>query len=600
MRLSLVSLAIATTLATGFGCASEEIASPWQIRKTPEQGQFRWQQFNNLPSAYDLSAGYLISPDEIYAVGPSGLIIAWDGQTWSEQGVSAMSRLYGVWGTEGTLFAVGDGGRILHRNRLGVWDLYPSNTEFDLRGIHGWSADHIFAVGDAGTILHYNGLEWTPTPSSVTSPLFGVWVASDVEAFAVGLDGVALRWSLTGWTQMDTPTRNALTAIHGTSNNNLFAVGNHGTIIRYIGDEWRAMENDHPDVLQAVWAFGPNHVVAGGANGTLLQFNGIEWRPMSSTLSGWVYSLAGFEDVGYGFGSGVLIKYSDREWISDPSREIENINSVWGTSVRNVTAVGDEGSILTLRDGRWIEQNSGTRRRLEDVWGSSPNDIYVVGDGRILHFDGSVWTRELIAPVLFTTVFGTSSANILAASAHGQIYRSTGDGQWLLDNDASLGRTVRGLWVPPESHQYRNSPIYAVGSGILSVFDGATWTSQFTTNNFNDITGRLLNEDTGDHIVYAVGGDGVFLQQISPQGVWEAIPSGTTKSLRAVVIGRYNHVYVAGDDGIVQSYDGDEWKTTSPQQFHRFNTIWAASDGEMFLGGGDAPQSGILYYYGPE
>lgn len=599
MRISLVSLVLISAIAISYGCESTSTPQQRKPGEGPGSTSFRWQQFHNLPSTHNLSAGHMVGPDEVYAVGPTGQVIAWNGQAWAEEELSIISSLYGVWGVEGTVFAVGNEGRVFKRDQLG-WYLGESNTDFDLRAIHGYSADHIFAVGDGGCIIHYDGATWMPTPSSVTTPLFGVWVSSEFEAFAVGLDGVILRWSLTGWTQMDTPTRDALTAIHGTATNNLFAVGNHGTIIRYIGDEWRSMENDHPDVLQAVLAFSPNHVLAAGANGTLLRFDGTKWDQMPTTLSGWIYGLTGFDGLAYGLGSGVLIKYDDREWRPDPDIGVENINGVWGTSMSDVTAVGDEGSILKLRDGRWTEQDSGTRRALKDVWASSPTDIYAVGDNRILHYEGQTWTREVLGGGAFTAVFGTAADNVLAMNEAGQIYKSNGDGQWRIEYDAATGLGLHGAWGPGENAFYESADIHAVGDRTLVLFDGEDWSATFPNERFNDVTGHVVDDDTLTYVVYAVGDNGVVIQQNTRLGIWEPIPTETQVSLHAVVIGRYDHVYVAGDDGIVQSYDGDKWTNTSPEENGRFNSIWASPDGEMFLGGGGAPRSGVIFFYGRE
>ncbi len=44
----------------------------------------------------------------------------------------------------------------------------------------------VFAVGDGGTILHYNGSVWSEMTSGTTQDLEGVWGSSGSDVFAVG------------------------------------------------------------------------------------------------------------------------------------------------------------------------------------------------------------------------------------------------------------------------------------------------------------------------------------------------------------------------------------------------------------------------------
>jgi len=43
-----------------------------------------------------------------------------------------------------------------------------------LLGVWGSSSSNVFAVGDGGTILHYNGSAWGSMTSGTTSHLYGV------------------------------------------------------------------------------------------------------------------------------------------------------------------------------------------------------------------------------------------------------------------------------------------------------------------------------------------------------------------------------------------------------------------------------------------
>ena len=48
--------------------------------------------------------------------------------------------------------------------------------------------------------------------------------------------------------------------------------------------------------------------------------------------------------------------------------------------------MGNDGSA-------WSRMSSGTKNTLESVWGSSGRDVFAVGaNGTILHYDGSAWS----------------------------------------------------------------------------------------------------------------------------------------------------------------------------------------------------------------
>ena len=98
----------------------------------------------------------------------------------------------GIWASGNDVFAVGaflsGTPSILH------WDgsswthgLPVVGHDVELYGVGGSSADDVFAVGTNGTILHRNGDAWELVPSGTTADLRGVWAAAAHSAFAVRL-----------------------------------------------------------------------------------------------------------------------------------------------------------------------------------------------------------------------------------------------------------------------------------------------------------------------------------------------------------------------------------------------------------------------------
>ena len=114
----------------------------------------------------------------------------WEWQNPLPQG----NILFAVWGSSaGDVYAVGDGGAILHYDGH-AWRNLGSLTIASLLGVWGSSAGDVYAVGNEGTILHYDGHFWREMNSGTTKYLYGVWGSSPWDVYAVGDDGTILHY----------------------------------------------------------------------------------------------------------------------------------------------------------------------------------------------------------------------------------------------------------------------------------------------------------------------------------------------------------------------------------------------------------------------
>ena len=92
-------------------------------------------------------------------------------------------------------------------------------------------------------------------------------------------------------------------------------------------------------------------------------------------------------------GQGTVLHFDGRAWSRTPVEGEPHLIAVWGASDRDVFAVGDEGVILHYDGRAWTAMESGTTMNLIGVWGASGRDVFVVGyGGTLLHYDGSTWT----------------------------------------------------------------------------------------------------------------------------------------------------------------------------------------------------------------
>ncbi len=140
--------------------------------------------------------------DDLWAVGGDAtpgsgdpVLLHYTGGAWETVEVPELDRscdaLFKVWGTgPDQAFAVGDSGVILGWDG-NTWAQVPSGTSSDLISLWGTGPDEIIAVGGRSnaTVLRWDGSAWTSESLPGLPGLNGVWVDADGRATVVGILG---------------------------------------------------------------------------------------------------------------------------------------------------------------------------------------------------------------------------------------------------------------------------------------------------------------------------------------------------------------------------------------------------------------------------
>ncbi len=234
------------------------------------------------------------TPSDVWVGGGDGTY-HYDGARWTASASNnTATTIYGVWGSTSTdVWAVGQHGTssanssgiILHWNGM-TWSPVTTQVAATLRGVWGSGAKDVWAVGSGGTILHWNGFKWTAVDSLHTDDLYGVSGTSSTNAWAVGAGGTILNWEGTAWNErVSSGAYEALYSVHLVGPTDIWALGEHGLVLhRKGGLTWNRVSTPVPVsiVLRGISGTTPNNLWAVGDTATIVHWDGTKWSSVAT------------------------------------------------------------------------------------------------------------------------------------------------------------------------------------------------------------------------------------------------------------------------------------------------------------------------------
>jgi hypothetical protein len=364
-------------------------APPWR----PPPGDAHWQWENPLSlgaSIWDVWGG---APDDMWAVGDSGLVLHYDGATWTRVPGLTDANIHGIHGTSTSrVVAVGSQGTLLRFDGATWSD--TALTAFDLFDVWAGGSGEVVCVGFAGTVARFDGSDWQVGGIGIANQLGGVWGSAGSDVYATGIGPDLLHFDGAQWDTVDTGAALALTDVWGTGASDVFAVGAQGTIVRYNGAIWSDMSvGGFSNFFQAVWGASSTDVFAVGLNGVAWHYDGA-WSPMSAPFSRKLFAVfgaAGGDVFAVGLGGAILLREGDA-WRPAEGGVAVDLAEVWagpsGGSSR-IWAAGDFGSLLAYDGAQWASVWSLASRltdgKLASIHGASASNVIIAGDrGTIL------------------------------------------------------------------------------------------------------------------------------------------------------------------------------------------------------------------------
>ena len=421
-----------------------------------------WDKFYTSPEGVTLRVIWCSSETDMFVSGLSQtgevVLLHYDGVDWTDTRYPASSYLsvrY-ISGSSASDVYVITRAEFLHFDGidlsevdLGVWgdeDLYWS-------GLWCNASDDVYLLGyykyNAHTflILHYNGSAWNEIFTQDTIDLTSLWVSDEGSLYAAGhipyypMQGLVVRYS-DSW-QIDTiPDVTRLYSVHGISSNDVYVVGeaptypDSGIVCHFDGNGWSVAPQLTEKVLSSVCAVTENFILASAYGGYVYQGSGADWN----------------------------------RWLPDITI---NFRDVWGTSLDNLYAVDDEGSIHRY-DGISWSAFPGPGYSVTKIWGLSENEIYTVGSDGVFLYDGIDWSQ--IYTETANDIWGRSSTDIYAtvniSSTRSYVYHFDGS-EWssVLGSFGGCSYPIdcssyfTGVWGTPEGE------LFVVGHDHMSDFE---------------------------------------------------------------------------------------------------------------------------------
>ncbi len=365
---------------------------------------------------------------------PLGVLLHWDGSTWTGFGPNVESGFYGsfwtfapndvwfktgqghLWQFDGTtwhwatqvgggfssLWAsapgdmwIGGGGGVagyhsLTRGSICTWDpaIHGAAGSFDQ--IHGSAPDDVWVTDGFKTILHDDGNGWRAVafPSAISFPR-GIFAAKKNDAWVAGGSEVA-HWDGTSWTEVPLSI-GSVHGLHGSAPNDIWAVGTGGPC-HFDGVTWSCGSTPG---LWSVWSVAPGHAWA--TSGTAA--TGI-WK-YDSAQGGWS-KIPGWPSA----------------W---------NAATIYAPSSDEAWVIRTDGGLVHVHGGAIDDMSLPvTSARANGAFGFANDDVYVATDKGVARWNGTSlvaepWTSWAVP----TAIWGTSDKMLVIAGWSGAILRRT-------------------------------------------------------------------------------------------------------------------------------------------------------------------------------
>ena len=543
----------------------------------------RWCWENALPQGNSLFGVWGASPREVWAVGPMGTILSYDGNAWS--GVALGPVDGNVPTPEGEAY-----------------------TAYSFIGVRGSAANDVWVVGNAGRALHFDGSAWTAKPTCEPAvDLVAVSPLGPADAWAVGWSGpgpadaaigAILHWDGAAWTREETGASLggvSLSAVWARADDDVWAagtrqdIGDHlGMVLHWDGQTWTMVESQYGVGFASLWGSADGELwVAGSDEGAAAvdHFDGTSWTlAIVDTATEYLLGLSGTSATDIwaaGYPESSLWHWDGAAW---SGQSIDgSLTSVWTAGGSTGWAVGAWGQMVEW-NGASASSQAVIATSLTGVWGAAPNDVWMVGQtgglsaadvpsGDVLHWDGYALSQD-------ATFDGVVPS---------QVWGSASDDVWAVGNAGWIAHRTPSAWTAVASgseadlasvHGSGPTDMWAVGvSGTILHYDGASWSPSAAPSGTTNTLLHVFSMSPTD--AWVVGQAGTVLRWDG--AAWNAVDAGVTTPLYGVWASSDDDVWIGGENTALH-FDGATW-TLLDMPFGSIFSVLGSGPNDVWVGG---------------
>ena len=396
-----------------------------------------------LPYGYDFRSVFALSSDDVWAVGNSGVILHFDGQSWKRSESGTTSDLLSVWARSKTEVYVaagvnlGPGTSGIYRYDGTSWSKMNTSTftfplsSSEVNAVWGTGTNILYAVTNSSTVYRFDGTSWTTIPYTTlgirnVTLLSGIAGTGPNDVIVYGDDQSLSRWNGSTWTASALPPY--LASVVALSPTSAYGVTNQGKLYKSTGARFNEVTTATglgTSGILGLWGTADNNLLTSGPQGLLYRFDGSKFSSL---------------DTG--------------------AKDVYNYNAIHGASATDVWAVGRRG-VLARYNGTTAKVSRGNLFSGDfiSVWGSGPNDVFFLTDKQtVVHYDGVSFSESQAvvsgAGVDAFTIAGSGPTDVwlgAGQNGNGLIMRyavmcavSGGDARAAADPERGADGSVRG------------------------------------------------------------------------------------------------------------------------------------------------------------
>ncbi len=232
---------------------------------------------------------------DVWFTGDWGAVHQWDGAWHDRSSKVLVGSFYAgpdaVWGA-----ASNDMWGVSFRG-LWHWDgarwSLTARPGWVLNAISGTAAGDVWAVGDGGLVLHHDGSTWGPVTNPATDRLLSVYARSPTEVYVAGHSRRLMRWDGQQWLQLIAPDGlTVLTRVHASAPDDVWVLDGLANACRLESGTLVVKYGGVAIVVSDLWSFGPNDVWVAGWNGLVTHLGASGWVDSPADLFADFYDLS--------------------------------------------------------------------------------------------------------------------------------------------------------------------------------------------------------------------------------------------------------------------------------------------------------------------